>query len=56
MTQEDNKRNVSGILSTDKVIAAFQAQSGLFENFISMARSPEETEVITTIQLIFPSN
>jgi sigma-B regulation protein RsbU (phosphoserine phosphatase) len=49
MTQEDNKHNVTGILSTDKVIAAFQAQSGLFENFISMARSPEETEVITTM-------
>ena len=49
MTQEDMKGNVSGILSADKVVAAFQAQSALFEEFISMARSPEETEVITTM-------
>ena len=49
MTKEDYKRKVSGILSADKVVAAFQAQSALFEEFISMARSPEETEVITTM-------
>ena len=46
MTQEDIKRYVRGMLSADKVVAAFQAQSALFEDFISMARSPEETEVI----------
>ena len=46
MTQQDIKRKVSGILSADEVVAAFQAQYNLFEKFISMARSPEEPEVI----------
>ena len=46
MTQEDIKRNVSGILSADEMVAAFQAQSALFEKFISMARSLDEPEVI----------
>ncbi len=46
MTQEDIKRKVSGILSADEMVAAFQAQSVLFEKFISMARSPDEPEVI----------
>ena len=49
MTQEDIKRKVSDILSTDEVVAAFQAQSVLFEKFISMARSPDEPEVIKTM-------
>ena len=46
MTQEDIKRKISSILSADEVVAAFQAQSVLFEKFISMARSPDEPEVI----------
>jgi len=46
MTQEDIKHKVSGILSTEEVVAAFQSQSVLFEKFISMARSPDEPEVI----------
>jgi sigma-B regulation protein RsbU (phosphoserine phosphatase) len=46
MTQEDIKRKVTSILSADEVVAAFQAQSVLFEKFISMARSPDEPEVI----------
>jgi sigma-B regulation protein RsbU (phosphoserine phosphatase) len=49
MTQEGFKRKVSGLLSAEKVVAAFQAQSALFEDFISMARSPNEKEVITTM-------
>jgi sigma-B regulation protein RsbU (phosphoserine phosphatase) len=36
----------SEILSADALGAAFQAQSELFERFISMARSPDEPEVI----------
>jgi sigma-B regulation protein RsbU (phosphoserine phosphatase) len=46
MSQEDIKPNISNILSADEVVAAFQAQSVLFEKFISMARSPDEPEVI----------
>ena len=46
MTQEDIKHKVTSILSADEVVAAFQAQSVLFEKFISMARSPDEPEVI----------
>jgi sigma-B regulation protein RsbU (phosphoserine phosphatase) len=46
MTQEDIKRKVSGILSADEMVAVFQAQSMLFEKFSSMARSPDEPEVI----------
>ena len=46
MTQQDIKSKVSGILSADEVVAAFQAQYNLFEKFITMARSPEEPEVI----------
>ena len=49
MTQEGFKRKVSGILNAEEVVAAFQTQSALFEDFISMARSPNETEVITTM-------
>ena len=49
MTQENIKHNVSDILSSDEVVAAFQAQSVLFEKFISMARSPDEPEVITAM-------
>jgi sigma-B regulation protein RsbU (phosphoserine phosphatase) len=36
----------SSILSADALGAAFQAQRELFESFISMARSPDEPEVI----------
>jgi sigma-B regulation protein RsbU (phosphoserine phosphatase) len=46
MTHEDIDRKVSGILSSEEVVAAFQAQSVLFEKFISMARSPDEPEVV----------
>ena len=50
MSQKDLNRSVKSILSPDKVVAAFQAQSALFEEFISMARSPDaEPEVITTL-------
>jgi len=49
MTQEGFKRKVGGILSAEEVVAAFQAQSALFEEFISMARSPGETEVISAM-------
>ena len=50
MTQEDIKPKVSGTLSADEVVAAMRAQSALFEEFISMARSPDdEPEVIKTI-------
>jgi sigma-B regulation protein RsbU (phosphoserine phosphatase) len=45
MSQNAFKANVSGILSADELVAAFQAQSALFEKFISMARSPDEPEV-----------
>ena len=46
MTKEDYKRKANGILSSDEVVAAFQSQSVLLEKFISMARSPDEPEVI----------
>ena len=50
MSQNAFKSNVSDGLSADEVVAAFQAQSALFEKFISMARSPDdEPEVITTM-------
>jgi sigma-B regulation protein RsbU (phosphoserine phosphatase) len=45
MSQKNFKRKFSGILTADEVVAAFQAQSVLFEKFISMARSPDEPEV-----------
>ena len=45
MNQNAFEANVSGILSADELVAAFQAQSALFEKFISMARSPDEPEV-----------
>ena len=51
MTEERVRRKVSSILSADEVVAAFQAQSVLFEKFISMARSPDEPEVIKTMLL-----
>jgi sigma-B regulation protein RsbU (phosphoserine phosphatase) len=40
------QEKLSSILSADALGAAFQAQSELFERFISMARSPEEPAVI----------
>ncbi len=49
MTHEDINPKVSSILSTEEVVAAFQAQSVLFEKFISMARSPDEPEVTTAM-------
>lgn len=45
MTQQDIKGNVSSVLSAEEVVAAFKAQSVLFEKFISMAKSPDEPEV-----------
>jgi sigma-B regulation protein RsbU (phosphoserine phosphatase) len=49
MTEERVRRKVSSILSADKVLTAFQAQSILFEKFISMARSPNEQKIIKTM-------
>jgi sigma-B regulation protein RsbU (phosphoserine phosphatase) len=49
MSKERAKNELSCILSVDAVSAAFQAQSALFEKFISMARSPEEAEVINSM-------
>ncbi len=40
------QEKLSSILSADALGAAFQAQSDLFERFISMARSPDEPEVV----------
>ena len=40
------QEKLSSILSADALGAAFQAQSELFERFISMARSPDEPEVV----------
>ena len=40
------EEKLSSILSADALGAAFQAQSELFERFISMARSPDEPAVI----------
>jgi sigma-B regulation protein RsbU (phosphoserine phosphatase) len=40
------EEKLSNILSADALGAAFNAQSELFERFISMARSPDEPEVI----------
>ena len=45
MTGKEFKHKFSKILSADEVVAAFQAQSMLFEKFMSMARSPDEPEV-----------
>ena len=42
------RREIKGDLKADEVVSAFQAQSALFEQFISMAKSPgAEPEVIT---------
>ena len=49
MSEEPAGRKPSGLLSTDALSAAFQAQSALLEKFISMARSPDEPEVIKTM-------
>jgi len=43
------QEKISSLLSADALSAAFQAQSALFERFISMARSPDEPEVIKAI-------
>jgi len=43
------QEKISSILSADALSAAFQAQSALFERFISMARSPDEPEVVKAI-------
>jgi sigma-B regulation protein RsbU (phosphoserine phosphatase) len=40
------EEKLSSILSADALGAAFQAQSELFERFITMARSPDEPAVI----------
>jgi sigma-B regulation protein RsbU (phosphoserine phosphatase) len=49
MSEEPGGRQPSGLLSADALRAAFQAQSALLEKFISMARSPDEPEVIKTM-------
>ena len=49
MSEEPAGRKPSDLLSTDALSAAFQAQSALLEKFISMARSPDEPEVIKTM-------
>ena len=49
MSEEVAVRKHSGLLSDDALRAAFQAQSALLEKFISMARSPDEPEVINTM-------
>jgi sigma-B regulation protein RsbU (phosphoserine phosphatase) len=49
MSEDLTKREVSGILSVDAVSAAFQAQSALFKKFISVAKSPDEAEVINSL-------
>jgi sigma-B regulation protein RsbU (phosphoserine phosphatase) len=49
MSEDLTKREASGILSVDAVSAAFQAQSALFKKFISVAKSPDEAEVINSL-------
>jgi len=49
MSEAPVARKPNGLLSTDALRAAFQAQSALLEEFISMARSPDEPEVIKTM-------
>ena len=49
MSEDPTKREVSGTLSVGAVSAAFQAQSALFEKFISVAKSPDEAEVIHSL-------
>ena len=49
MSEEPTGRKHGGLLSTDALSAAFQAQSALLEKFISMARSPDEPQVIKTM-------
>ena len=49
MSEEPAERKPNGLLSTDALRAAFQAQSALLEKFISMTRSPDEPEVIKTM-------
>ena len=49
MSEEPADRKPSGLPSADAFRAAFQVQSALLEKFISMARSPDELEVIKTM-------
>jgi sigma-B regulation protein RsbU (phosphoserine phosphatase) len=49
MTEERVRRNISSVLGADEILAAFQAQSMLFEKFISMTRFPIGPEVIKTM-------
>jgi len=49
MSEAPVGRKPNGLLSTDALMAAVQAQSALLEEFISMARSPDEPEVIKTM-------
>jgi sigma-B regulation protein RsbU (phosphoserine phosphatase) len=49
MTREDNKHKAGSTLSVNEVVTAFQAQSELFEKFISMVRSSDEPEVINAM-------
>jgi len=49
MSEAPAGRKPSGLLGTDALSAAFQAQSALLEKFISMASSPDEPQVIKTM-------
>ena len=49
MSEAPVGRKPNGLLSTDALRSALQAQSALLEEFISMAKSPDEPEVIKTM-------
>ena len=44
MSEAPVGRKPNGLLSIDALRAAFQAQSALLEEFISMAKSPDEPQ------------
>jgi sigma-B regulation protein RsbU (phosphoserine phosphatase) len=49
MSKDHTERKVSDLFSADALIAAFQAQSALFEKFIAMAKSHEEAELVNSM-------
>ena len=49
MNQKTAGQKAVGSLSAEALMAAFQAQSASLENFIAMARSPDEPSVIKTL-------
>jgi sigma-B regulation protein RsbU (phosphoserine phosphatase) len=49
MSQAPARQKPNGLLGANALKAAFQAQSTLLEKFISMARSPDEPEVMKTM-------